>query len=73
MGKQYLTHDRYPLFTAEFLNLLAGIGVESVKLPPRSPNWNAFAEQFVRTIKESCLDRLMLNDYDRVGPDWVSV
>jgi len=31
-----------------------------VKLPPRSPNLNAYAERFVRTIKESCLDRLIL-------------
>jgi putative transposase len=49
-----------PLFTAEFLNLLAGVGVESVKLPPRSPNLNAHAERFVRSIKESCLDHLIL-------------
>ena len=59
-GKRYLIHDRDPLFTAEFLTLLAGVGVESVKLPPRSPNWNAHAERFVRSIKESCLDRLIL-------------
>src|SRR5215831_2326714 len=32
-------------------------GIESVKLPPRSPNLNAYAERFVRTIKESCLDQ----------------
>src|SRR5215469_10473906 len=37
-GKRYLIHDRDPLFTSEFLNLLAEVGVESVKLPPRSPN-----------------------------------
>ena len=60
LGKRYLIHDRDPLFTAEFLNLLAGVGVESVKLPPRSPNLNAYAERFVRTIKESCLERLIL-------------
>ena len=59
-GKRYLIHDRDPLFTAEFLRLLAGVGVESVKLPPRSPNLNAHAERFVRSIKESCLDRLIL-------------
>ena len=32
----------------------------SVKLPPRSPNLNAHAERFVRTIKESCLERMIL-------------
>ena len=57
-GKQYLIHDRDPLFTAEFLGLIAGAGVESVRLPPRSPNLNAYAERFVRSIKESCRDRM---------------
>jgi transposase InsO family protein len=60
IGKRYLIHDRDPLFTAEFLELLANVGVESVKLPPRSPNLNAHAERFVRSIKESCLDKVIL-------------
>jgi hypothetical protein len=34
--------------------------VQSVKLPPCSPNLNAYAERFVRTIKESCLERIIL-------------
>jgi putative transposase len=59
-GKRYLIHDRDPLFTAEFLGMLADSGVKSVKLPPRSPNLNAYAERFVRTIKESCLNRMIL-------------
>lgn len=59
-GKCYLIHDRDPLFTCEFLGMLADAGVKSVKLPPRSPNLNAHAERFVRTIKESCLDRMIL-------------
>src|SRR5258706_6196557 len=59
-GKRYLIHDRDPLFTTEFLCKLADIGVKSVKLPPRSPNLNAHAERFVRSIKESCLERLIL-------------
>jgi transposase InsO family protein len=59
-GKPYLIHDRDPLFTAEFLAALAEAGTESVKLPPRSPNLNSYAERFVRTIKESCLERMML-------------
>jgi transposase InsO family protein len=59
-GKRYLIHDRDPLFTTEFLNMLADAGIQSVKLPPRSPNLNAYAERFVRTIKECCLERLIL-------------
>ena len=58
-GKRYLIHDRDPLFTTEFLEMLADVGVKSVKLP-RSPNLNAHAERFVRTIKESCLERMIL-------------
>ena len=58
-GKRYPIYDRDPLFTAEFLNLIADAGVEAVKLPPRSPNLNAYAERFVRSIKESCLDRMI--------------
>ena len=48
IGKRYLIHDRDPLFTAEFLEILKSTGV---KLPPCSPNLNAYAERFVRTIK----------------------
>ena len=42
-GKRCLIQDRDPLFTAEFLSLLAEAGVASVKLPPRSPDMNAHA------------------------------
>ena len=59
-GKRYLIHDRDPLFTAEFQSILASVGVTAVKLPPQSPNLNAYAERFVRSIKEACLDRLIL-------------
>ena len=57
-GKQYLIHDRDPLFTAEFLGTIAGAGVESVMLP-RAPILNAYAERFVRSIKKSCVDRMI--------------
>jgi putative transposase len=43
MDKRYLIHDRDPLYTREFLHILADAGVESVKLPPRSPNLKAYA------------------------------
>jgi len=59
-GKRFLIHDRDPLFTIEFQSILTSVGVQCVKLPPRSPNLNAHAERFVRSIKESCLNRLIL-------------
>ena len=59
-GKRYLIHDRDSFFTAEFQRILASVGVTAVKLPPQSPNLNAYAERFVRSIKEACLDRLIL-------------
>jgi hypothetical protein len=42
-GKGYLIHDRDPLFTTEFVKVLADVGVKTVKLPLRSPNLNAYA------------------------------
>ena len=59
-GKCFLIHDRDPLLTAEFQGILTSAGIECVKLPPRSPNLNAHAERFVRSIKESCLNGLIL-------------
>ena len=59
-GKRYLIHDRDPLYTRDFVKMLAEVGIESVRLPPRSLNLNAYAERFVRTIKESCLDQMIL-------------
>jgi transposase InsO family protein len=67
VGKRYLIHDRDPLFTDGFLRTLKDAGIESVKLPARSPNLNAHAERFVRSIKESCLERLILFGEVRCG------
>ena len=60
-GKRYLIHDRDPLFTHGFKMILQSAGVKPVKLPPKSPNLNAYAERFVRSIKEECLSRLILS------------
>jgi transposase InsO family protein len=58
-GSSYLIHDRDPLFTQQFRNLLSASGVEAVRLPARSPNLNAYAERFVRSIKSECLRRVI--------------
>ncbi len=59
-GYRYLIHDRSTLFTREFRMILGSGGVKSVRLPVRSPNLNAYAERFVRTIKEECLEQMIL-------------
>jgi transposase InsO family protein len=54
---RYLILDRDPLYTADFRELLRLGGVETIRLPARSPNLNAFAERFVLSIKSECLDK----------------
>ena len=59
-GQPLLIHDRSTLFTEGFRTILKSVGVEPLRLPARSPNLNAFAEGFVRSIKESCLEKVIL-------------
>ena len=59
-GYRDLLHDRASLFSENFRMNLQAAGLESVRLPVRSPNVNTFTERFVRSIKESCLDRIVL-------------
>jgi len=55
----YVIHDRDPLFTTEFRAILKSGGAKTVKLPAKSPNLNAHAERFVRSIKQECLSRVV--------------
>jgi transposase InsO family protein len=59
-SSRYLIHDRTTLFTEQFRETLRGAKVEPLRLPARSPNLNAYAEWFVRTIRQECLDRMIL-------------
>ncbi|MDG2122260.1 MAG: integrase core domain-containing protein [Verrucomicrobiales bacterium] len=59
-GSRYLIHDRATLFSGEFRSILKSGGVKSVRLLPRSPDLNAFAERFVRMIESECLSRMIL-------------
>jgi putative transposase len=58
-GVHYLIHDRDPLFTNAFREILRSSDVNTVKLPARSPNLNAYAERFVRSIKSECLSQII--------------
>jgi len=58
-GARHLIHDRDPLFTKAFREILKPSGVKTVKLPARSPDLNAYAERFVRSIKSECLAQIV--------------
>ena len=57
---RYLIMDRDTKLTEAFRNALEREGAEPVRCPPRAPTCNAYAERFVRSIKEECLDRMIL-------------
>ena len=57
---QYLIHDRDGKYCPAFQRLIDEAGITRVPLPPRSPNLNACAERWVRSVKEECLSRLIL-------------
>jgi transposase InsO family protein len=54
-----LIHDRSTLFSEHFRLLLRSAKTESLRLPARSPNLNAYAERFVQTIRQECLDQIV--------------
>ncbi len=56
----HLIHDRDPLFTEAFRDMLDGVDVKTVKIPAKSPNCNPHAERFVRSIKQECLNHFVL-------------
>jgi hypothetical protein len=57
---RYVLHDRDTKFCAAFDDVLRSEGVHCLRLPPQSPNLNAFAERWVRSVKEECLSKLIL-------------
>ncbi len=57
---QYLIHDRDGKYCPAFQHIIDAAGVTRVPLPPRSPNLNAYAERWVRSVKEECLSQLIL-------------
>ncbi len=57
---RYLLHDRDTKYTQSFRAIIASGRVEPLMLPARSPNLNAYAERWVRSVKEECLCKVVL-------------
>ena len=58
-SKRYLIIDRDTRYSEQFRRLTRDAGTNVIRLPPRSPNLNAYAERFVRSIKDECLNRMI--------------
>jgi transposase InsO family protein len=58
-GFRHLIVDRDPLYTSQFKQLLATASVDLLRLPAKSPNLNAYAERFVRSIRQECLRHIV--------------
>jgi putative transposase len=57
---RYLLHDRDAKYSQSFRAIIASGRVEPLMLPARSPNLNAYAERWVRSVKEECLSKVVL-------------
>jgi len=57
---RYLLHDRDTKFTRSFRAIITSGRVKPLALPARSPNLNAYAERWVRSVKEECLSKVIL-------------
>jgi hypothetical protein len=57
---RYLLHDRDTKYTQSFRAIIASARIEPLMLPAHSPNLNAYAERWVRSVKEECLSKVIL-------------
>jgi putative transposase len=57
---QFLIRDHDSKFTRAFDDVFASDGNQTIQTPIQAPNANAFAERWVRTVRQACLDWMLI-------------
>jgi hypothetical protein len=63
---RFLIRDRDTTFTVAFDTVFAAAEIKIVKIPPRAPRANAYAERWVRTVRSKCLDWTLICNHQHL-------
>ncbi len=64
---RFLIHDRDTKFPAAFNTVFTAEGVTIIRTPVRAPNATAFAERWIRSVREECLDKILILGEGHLG------
>ncbi len=57
---RYLLRDRDAIYSAKFRSRVHSLGIEEVRIAPRSPWQNPYVERLIGSIRRECLDHVIV-------------